>query len=208
MSGIVDIMFRVTVDELPEDFLRWFKKQDSKFLVKEYGDAGDNPHFQGLLSGNLNSVRSTFKRHFIGNGQYSIKKTDDVPRTVQYLCKGPSACDMPEVIFNIGFNVDSLHEAYWLEQAESKTKSRKAKKETGNLLYRCYSDIKSTLSSDTAPINVGVAILKWYSEHDLRVPSQFNMGTMISTYLLWLSRDSGAEIEPCLFRRLYPNLGF
>lgn len=191
------------------DVMTWLRKNGLIFLVKEMGSEGDNPHFQGILECKINTVRTFMKRHFMGNAEYSVKKTEDVTRTLQYLCKGASAIDEPEVVFNNGMAlVEQMHEAYWLENAELRTQSRKKKREQGNPLYLCYEDIKGSLHPTTSAINVGVAILKWYCEKRIRVPNQFVMGTMISTYILWLNSDAHVEIESDLFRRLYPTLGF
>lgn len=200
-------LFRLTMDEFPVTLKDKLLKYDLKFIVREIGGETGKVHFQGVVVSKIATIRKIFEREVGGgNRLYSVKLSDNEERTVQYLCKGASETDDPDVVYNVGFDTDTLHMAYWLENSLVKS-SGKRKRHT-NLLDDCYEGIKERLHADTAAINVGTEIVKWYLDQRIRLPSSFAMGSMISTYIARLNNDSGLEITPDLFRRLYPNLGF
>jgi len=56
-------------------------------------------------------------------------------------------------------------------------------------LKKCYEDIQDRLHSESAPIDIGVAVLQWYCDEQLRVPSQAHMRRIILTYTKWLKKN-------------------
>lgn len=61
-----------------------------------------------------------------GNGSYSVAEVKDVEKYRQYLCKGASVDEPPEVVWMYGLDndFDALHAAYW--EANRQAKKRKA----------------------------------------------------------------------------------
>lgn len=118
----------------------------SVFCVRE--EEAQRPHYQAVVRTSIKSqafrvrVTNAFKE-CKGNSGYSIKTGDDYDGFVQYLCKGASRDDVPDVVYvqDITITRDVIaakHEAYWQRNKELRTRVKKDRKAFDEeLLERC-----------------------------------------------------------------------
>jgi len=83
---------------------------------------GGNPHLHGLMESVRNDafVRRELKKAFdvVESSDYSVTNPNARGGTwqkgLQYICKGPSADEQPDILRNVGgHNVVALHDRYW-----------------------------------------------------------------------------------------------
>lgn len=183
------IFFRITDSAIPDGLYASLKTKGLIFLVKEIGTETKKPHFQGIIFCNKNTLRNLLKAYYTGNEGYSTKviKDGNVLRTVQYLCKGTSKDEGPDVRFNEGYDIDALHAEYWAVRSEIRGSKRKAPDLIDSLV--------SWLSGVTPPVQVREKsrlvglIVQYHHEHSLRTPTSFQMESMFNTVLTRLNPD-------------------
>lgn len=162
----------------------WLKEKGLLFCVKEYGKNGDNPHFQGIMKCMINTLRSYFKRVFVGgNAKWSVAKTTNIDQYVQYLCKGVG--EGSEIRYNEGYDVNEKK-----RQSDEYVEQKKKRRRIDNALDVCYEAIKEEMNGSQSSTVIIAAIIKWYDEMDLRLPSVGQMSTMARTYAVWNNRKN------------------
>lgn len=204
----VDILLRITGDMLPVGMFAYLKENGLLFLVKELGKDGVNPHFQGIIRMNKNSLRTKLKRTDLTSREWSVKETDNVERSVQYLCKELQTGG--QVIYNEGFDTERLSRAYH-EEAVQHAASKKRKRGE-NVLELCYDDIKKEIGHSTDGRVIGAEVLRWHIENGRRAPNAFSMQTLINTYVCYQNNKLDGSIDKLsymeLLSRLYPNVNY
>lgn len=122
--------FALRMDILKEDdgstLNAWLSNNASAFfVVKEFGDAKENPHYHAVLyaSAKTASLRQSFRRAFPahkGNGSYSLKECDeDTDGYGRYICKGADRDSLPDIVCRQGIDytdgwVRAMHDQYWV----------------------------------------------------------------------------------------------
>jgi len=202
-----DLFFRVSVDPLPVGLFAYLREHGLLFLVKEFGKEGDHPHYQGIIVTNKTSLRKHFQRLFVGiQKAFSLKETDNVSKTVQYLCKEIDT--VGEIIYNEGFDTKALAEAYHEENARLKSGKRKR---GANLSEECWLAIESNLGDTLSGNAIAQEILRWHDENARTFPNGFRMLTLVQTYIYRQNkRICGFEkiSDSDMVRRLYPGIDF
>lgn len=199
---------RVTGDMLPVGLFAYLREKGLLLLVKELGADGDNPHFQGIVNGNLNTVRQYFKKHVPGgNAAWSIKKCPDPGRFAQYLAKDLNTTGT--VIYSDGYDMTALNVAYHEEAAQVKASNKRKRVE--NVLEQCWEDVQSSIGCSNDGRVLAAAILRWHLDNGRRVPNAFSMQTMAMTYVCRQNdkcegTDKLSDVE--LVARLYPQINF
>ena len=133
----------------------WLDSFSTQYVVCREGDSTSNVHYHGyaLSHSKISAVRVNFKRRFpdhIGNDGYSLKVCDsEVHQYYNYLCKGNSEYELPEIVLRQGLQFDedwikSHHDAYWVRNSEL-SRSSKQRKELavyGNVVERVELEAK------------------------------------------------------------------
>lgn len=200
------ILFRITDAALPDGLFASLKDKGLRFMVKETGTETGKPHFQGIVECNKNSFRSLLKAYYHGNEEYSTKIIADgnVVKTVQYLCKGDGPDDEPDVRYNEGFNTTALHTAYWQVNAALHT-VKKQKVDYCDDIVSYINDVAPTISSREITI-IGGHICAWFIKEGRRMPSSFQMESILNTVIARLNKDSEVPLDMNnLFQMLYGN---
>lgn len=202
MSRATSCTFRIT-GAYPDGFVRDMRTRYSMTLmIREYGENGDNLHYHGYCAEvKLETLRTYLKRHFKGNDQYSCKKAGDDDAALRYLCKGKALGESPEVVYNEGHVVQTIHESYWEHNKVYKKRARK-----GDILETCYADIEPLIGVSTDRTIIGSEILGWYDEMGKRMPARFAMDTMITTYIVRQNKKQAVPLTKVeMFNQLYGN---
>ena len=203
------IAIRYTVDVIPDEHLTWFKMNGLRLAVKEGGE-DKKDHFHFYVEGVLNTWRTYFKRHIGGgNTVYSVKQCDDdYMGYLRYLCKGENGGE-PMVLFSDGYDIKKLHDEYIEVGKEMKAAAQlnKKRKRPTNVLDECWEYVQENCTCSSTQTGIGVAIMKWYYSHRMRLPNTASMSTMINTYMQWFNETAVRPIsDDDMFRRLYPTL--
>lgn len=107
----------------------------SYFVVFE--EAGDNKHYHCYFESErkISAVRKAIQRlGQVGNGGYSLKLCDaHYDRYLQYMCKGPDAESLPDVVAVHGLMftddwIQEKHDAYWVDNAQIRENRIKRKR--------------------------------------------------------------------------------
>lgn len=183
-------------------------KHNLLLLVRETGSATEKPHLHGVLRTHVNVLRNVLRREFglKGNQDYSVKKIketeEDLRKTMRYCCKGESKESAPDVLFAApGVDVKCLQTEYYQFRRSDQSKT------SSTVLMDCYEGIRSV---STDPSSLGISIYRWYVDQKKRLPSSFNMSSMMITYAAWNNESAPKETklsDADMFRRCYPNLG-
>lgn len=220
---------RITIDEIPTIVKNTLlQKYGLTLLVREMGAETQKLHYHGLLTTDKScaTIRQYIKRQFSGNNMYSLKIVKEVNGWINYLCKE----DPVDVVINIGHDIAKHHRQYLLHQEEKK-EFIKEKKERMASLEDIYNDVKSILVNDplyqrpmycydhehqkdyidTQFSKIGAAIIRHYVNNKKRLPTSFNMETMIITFQAWINEEKDDEDERKhddiqTFQYLYPKL--
>lgn len=202
------LCIRFTGDMLPVGMFAYLREHGLLLLVKEKGSNGDNPHFQGILQANMNTVRCYLKKHVPGgNAVWSLKKCPTPGDFAKYLSKEIKTGG--EVIYNEGYDMDALNLEWHETAAQIAAKSKKRKHE--NVTDAIYEDIKEDIGETLDGRTIASSILRWHITNGKRVPNSFNMQTLTMTYVCRQNEtyegvDKLSDIE--LVARLYPQINF
>lgn len=208
----VYIAFRITLDTLDSEFLKWLTDNGTTLLVKENG-LQCGIHFHGYAVANINGYRTRFKRALSGgNKVWSIKKCDDknVTGYLRYICKGPEQGTMPTVILSEGHDTETLHYEYWTLNTQYKERANK-KRKAENVLEDVWNDIKDELGFTVSGQQIASRIFRWYIDNNRRLPTGFAMQSMAMTYAARINDNYyGPEklTDNEMISRLYPNINF
>lgn len=169
-------------------------------MIREYGKDGDNLHYHGYCREvSLNTLRQYLKRNFKGNEQYHCKLAGDDDAALRYLCKGSSEGELPQIVYNDGHVVETLHASYWEHNKVYKKRARK-----GDILDTCYADIEKAIGYSTDRRVIGSEIIGWYDEMGKRMPARFAMDTMITTFIVRQNKKQAVPLTKLeLFDQLY-----
>lgn len=205
------IAARYTVETISQDHLNWFKMKGLKLAVREGNGKDKEYHYHMYIEGNLNVWRLYFKRHIGGgNAVFSIKKCqDDYVGYLRYMCKGEPEGSEPCVLFSDGYDIKKLQEEFVAVGKEMKdaAKLNSKRKRPTNVLDECWEYVQENCTCSSTQTGIGVAIMKWYYSHRMRLPNTASMSTMINTYIQWFNETAITPIpDDDLFRRLYPTL--
>lgn len=159
--------------------LREYIIESEPFLcVRETGENGNNPHYHLCFATSCatQTIRTRINRSaWKGNENYSLKvgvvnKLDD---QFNYLCKGSSCDDLPQVLFASAHFDDSVieerHKAYWIKNEEIVSASRKRKANSGlsvgEQIYTICKQKSDTLSAIVSEDTVIEVTMRWYINH-------------------------------------------
>lgn len=146
-------------------------------VVRETGENGDNPHYHFAFA---SAAKSQTVRTFInrtawkGNKNYSLKVGDEnlMERHFNYLCKGSSKNDLPEVVMSSDhFDnavIEERHESYWTENEKLVQGSRKRKANSGvSIGEQIYAICKGKGDGGGIPSEDQVIeiAMRWYISH-------------------------------------------
>lgn len=159
-------------------FERYVVKTEPFLLVRETGENGDNPHYHICFASasKTQTIRSWINRTaWKGNKNYSLKTgiEDKLERQFNYLLKGRSRDDLPEVIRRSADFDDAViaerHKAYWVENQELVSGSRKRKANSGTAIgEQVYAICKKKSDSLGAIVSEDIVIevtMRWYLSH-------------------------------------------
>lgn len=209
MASVQIFSTRFTNESEPAQRWLTYIRKFADIIVQELSEQGKN-HYHALLRMNKSTYVSWMKKWYPGgNKLYATKPivdSADLHKTLCYFCKGASSDDLPNVLFMHGLiDYVGLHEKWWSVAQEVQTKSRK-RKSSHSILEECYTSVPH---SSMSAKDIGVHIMRFYVSKKIRLPSQFAMTSMITTYLAWNneSADDQTRIsDDDLFCRLYPKL--
>lgn len=207
--------FRIDDSVMPEGLHDELIKIGMTFCVKEKVDKDGidtNPHFQGIINGVESTIRKSIKKYgYKGNGQYGLTKLTDVEGYINYLCKGTSEEEGPDVRYNDGINLEGRHQVWWIKKNEIQKaqSSRSKKRKFDNILDTCYEEIFEKVDHNSSRLDVGCAILQWHLDNGKRIPTSFNMESMVGTYRLRLNEVAPVDERKSIsdmWLSLYPKL--
>lgn len=205
------ISFRLTLTDVPEHLMSYMIQRGLTLLVKERGSETEKDHFHGYIEMNLKTFRD-YLRVKIGGGNtvYSVKECFDVAGYLRYCCKGESKDIGPDIRYNVGHDIEKLHEEYWNVNAELKVKANK-KRKAENVLEEVWEAIKGDLGHSVSGTQCAQLIVRWHLDNNRRLPAGFAMQTMCMTYVARSNdRLTGPDklTDAELVARLYPNINF
>lgn len=137
MSKISELSARIHLEFLPIDkhssLFDLLSTRCSKLLiVEESGDKRPHWHLCMVTRFSMKTIRTDIKKYLTNkshNNRFQVKnangKSQTYVRALQYICKGKSDQDLPNIIKSKGYtqnDIKDFHKAYWLENSGLKKK--------------------------------------------------------------------------------------
>lgn len=168
-----------TLENFYEPLLAKYVVKSEPFLcVREVGENGNNLHYHIAFASSAKTqcIRTWINRSaWKGNKNYSLKvgSEDLLERQFDYLCKGKSRDDLPEILSASADFDDTVvakrHETYWIEHDKLMATGRKRKANTGTAIgdqvYAICKQKADTLGVIPSEDQVIEITMRWYIAH-------------------------------------------
>lgn len=166
-----------TIETFLKPLREKYVDEEIRFLcVREVGENGNNPHYHIAFASKVKTqaIRTWINRTaWKGNKNYSLKtgSEDLLERQFDYLCKGKSADDMPEIVARSDDFDDSVikerHDRYWVNnKAYNAVSGRKRKTDAatsvGQQIYDICKQRPGGIPSEDQVIEIA---MRWYINH-------------------------------------------
>lgn len=199
------------MEEIPDNVINYLISKNLQLLVKEVGEETHKEHYHGMIDMPRKTLYDFFRKNFTGgNKVWSVKECTDIDGWIRYCCKGQQRGVLPDIRYNVGHDVDAVHNAYWDVNDELKQPAVKRKRAV-NLLEEIWEDIKEELGTCISGRVIASIVYRWYLKKQKRLPTSFAMHSMCMTYAARVN-DMNVGIyqltdtEMCA--KLYPNVEF
>lgn len=202
--------FRVHTDNLDfEDLIKFIKSHSvTTLIVKELGD---RPHIHSIISP-IKTV-STFRQQFLkafpmckGNKCYSLEEVKDEIKMKNYLCKGNSKTEKPDVVHNNDVDIDLHHNQYWQINQELRTQTDGTVKKQKALSWseQVRDDFEKENPLDVSRLATPIAIV--WKPSDSEVESYRESQQKLFSFIISRLGKSAKKLNKTILEDLYRGI--